>query len=179
MAGGEWPRISGDHVIYRKSVNRRGDIYLYNFPNKKETCITCGLTEEPTADYRIDGNYVVFDMSSVGEGLRLYNIGTKTTTTIVPCPEKCDYSTYGVAYYDISGNNVVYVSGVDCTDCDIEDSLFIYDISTGTTKALHLHNDIDNERDGNLGPPNGGYPRISGNNVIFWQGFENIYFIKL
>jgi WD40 repeat protein len=182
MAGGEWPRISGDNIIYWKSVNNRDDIYLYNIPNKKETCITCGLTEKPTADYRIDGNYVVFDMSTAGEPLRLYNIGTKTTSTIVPCPGKCDYQTRGIggAWYDISGNNVVYVSSVDCDDCGIEDGVFIYDIPAGTTKALHLHSEADYDSgEGSLGPPNGGYPRISGNNVIFWQGFEDIYLIKL
>jgi len=181
MVNGEWPRISGDYVIYRKSVNGRDDIFLYNIPDKKETCISCGLTEEPTADYRIDGNYVVFDMSTAGEPLRLYNIGTTTTSEIVPCPGKCEYQTGGMcgAWYDISGDKVVYASGVDCTDCDIDEGVFIYDISAGTTKALHLHSSHDSDVDGGLDCRNGGYPRISGNNVIFWQGFEDIYLIKL
>jgi hypothetical protein len=181
MAGGRWPRISGDHVIYRKWVNNRDDIYLYNIPNKKETCISCGLTEEPTSDYRIDGNYVVFDMSSTGEPLRLYNIGTRATSEIVPCSGKCEYPTANMcgAWYDISGNNVVYASGVDCTECDIDEGVFIYNIPDLTTKALHLHSSQDTDNDGGLDCRNGGYPRISGNNVIFWQGFEDIYLIKL
>lgn len=178
MADGDLPRISGDNIVYRKILNNRYDLYLNNIPTKKETCISCRLSEQPTADYRIDGNYVVFDTSTVAEPLRLYNIGTGQISEIVPCSGNCEYPTDGIpgAWYDISGDNVVFVSGVDCTDCDIVDSLFVYNIPAKTTKALHLHTESDTEL---LSYGGGGYPRISGNNVIFWHGDYDLYLIKL
>lgn len=170
MADGDSPRISGDNIVYRKIVNNRYDLYLNNIPMKKETCISCGLSEEPTSDYRIDGNYVVFDMSTAGEGLRLYDIGTGQISTIVPCPGNCVYATSGITSYDISGDNVVYISGSDCRDCNIHEGLFMFNIPAGTTNPLHVHS-----RDESLGGP----IRISGENVMFYQGSDDIYLIKL
>jgi hypothetical protein len=70
----------------------------------------------------------------------------------------------------------VFVSG--CFDISFGKPNVDYRIDAKITKNLYFHTSADSDRQGDLGYGNGAKTRISGNNVIFRQGLEEIYLIN-
>jgi beta propeller repeat protein len=184
MANGGWPRFSGDHVIYLKSVNNRDDMYLYNIPNKKETCITCGM-ESQVGDYRIDGDNIVFDTKTSLGPLFLYNIQLGLKLKILPAtiPPDTKIFTDWDNNFDISGNKVVFVASiVDFADKPNAYGIFVYDIPSLETfkeaavaavlseKGYYSYKELarsDMYSDEEIGDLGHQILRVSGDNVIY------------
>jgi len=141
--------IDGNHIVWTEQDGYNRYNYLFDLGTSTETKLTS--SDIYPAGLDVSGNYVVYgwyncDSGTCHNGIKLYNIATKKTSSIIDTTGDINYD-----HVRIYGNKVVYISGKDQYS-----QVNVYDIASKlTTQITSALGDKD-------------YPAIY-NNTVVWQ----------
>ena len=145
--------IYGNYIAWIEQDDDNRYVYLFDLASSKETKLTTSNMYPAGVD--VSGNYVVYghyncDSGTCNNGIKLYNIVSKQTTSIISTSGDINY--YNLRIY---GTKVVYISG-KATNTQVN----VYDISSKITTQI---TSLAGEKN---------YPAIY-NNTVVWQDKRN------
>jgi len=147
------PRINGNRIVWMDWRDASGlqdaDIYLYDLVTGTERPIATGRWRKEEPD--IDGDRIVWEdyrnLEEASADIYLYDLATETERRITTSPQ-CDRSP------SIDGDRIVWQNGCPNAGADVG-FVHLYDLATGTEQQISY--------------AQGYWPRISGDEVVWWE----------
>ncbi|MFH1319449.1 MAG: PKD domain-containing protein [Bacteroidota bacterium] len=140
-----YPRISGNNAVWYSNADGDYEIYLYDGATTTQITNNTTLDEAPI----VSGNYIAWKGDSAGTpAVMLHDL-------TIPQTDQISFASFSImGPQDISGNQVIWVDGYQGWEVR-------YFNGTGTSNLSNSFNIVDSD------------PRISGNNIVWWDDSGN------